>query len=119
MSDHARLGASASFAWLDCTKYPEMNEGRDRQPSQFAAEGTVAHAFSEGYLLAHGVPKVGDAVCQQAALALGSWYMHGHTYRDGWKVAAVVFLALTVASILPQSDCHTDWDGRSNPTVCD
>jgi len=62
MSDHARLGASNSSGWLTCTKYPEMNEGRERKATIYTAEGTAAHAFAEGHLLDLGTPKVGDTI---------------------------------------------------------
>jgi hypothetical protein len=33
----------------------------------------------------------------------------------GFVIIAIVTIALSDSS----SDCHTDWDGRSNPTVCE
>lgn len=32
-------------------------------------------------------------------------------------IAAVALLAMVISS--PDDGCYVDWDGRSNPTVCD
>lgn len=44
---HAKLSASGSSMWLNCTASVRMNEGKADTSSIFAAEGTVAHALGE------------------------------------------------------------------------
>lgn len=40
--------------------------------------------------------------------------------RDqGWQVAALFAAFLAIAALTPDDGCYVDWDGRSNPTVCD
>ena len=44
---HCRLGGSAASIYLNCTKAPELWQGRKRYPSPYAEEGTLAHEVIE------------------------------------------------------------------------
>jgi hypothetical protein len=44
---HCRLGGSAASIYLNCTKAPELWQGRKRYPSPYAEEGTRAHEVIE------------------------------------------------------------------------
>lgn len=45
MADHALLSPSASHRWLHCTAAPRLEEGVEDKGSEYAAEGTLAHAY--------------------------------------------------------------------------
>lgn len=45
MSSHALLSPSASNRWLHCTAAPRLEEGIKDEGSDYAAEGTLAHAY--------------------------------------------------------------------------
>jgi len=47
MADHAKLSASSSHRWLNCTPSIRLEENFENQTSTFAEEGTAAHAMSE------------------------------------------------------------------------
>lgn len=45
MSAHALLSPSSAHRWLNCTAAPRLEEGIEDKGSDFAAEGTLAHAY--------------------------------------------------------------------------
>ena len=45
MAVHALLSPSASHRWLHCTAAPRLEEGIKDEGSDYAAEGTLAHAY--------------------------------------------------------------------------
>ena len=45
MAGHALLSPSASHRWLHCTAAPRLEEGVEDKGSEYAAEGTLAHAY--------------------------------------------------------------------------
>ncbi|TGE31309.1 DUF2800 domain-containing protein [Desulfosporosinus sp. Sb-LF] len=47
MADHAKLSASSSHKWLNCTPSVRLEESFENKTSTFAEEGTAAHALSE------------------------------------------------------------------------
>lgn len=47
MANHALLSASSSHRWLNCPPSARLCEGYDDKGSDFAAEGTDAHALCE------------------------------------------------------------------------
>lgn len=47
---HARLSASGSSIWLNCTASPVLSEGIERRSSKYAEEGTRAHETAEAML---------------------------------------------------------------------
>lgn len=47
MPNHALLSASSSHRWLNCPPSARLCEGYDDKGSDFAAEGTDAHALCE------------------------------------------------------------------------
>ena len=47
MADHALLSASSSHRWLNCPPSARLCEGYEDRGSDFAAEGTEAHALCE------------------------------------------------------------------------
>jgi hypothetical protein len=57
MSDHARLGASNSAIWLNCTGAPELWGERERKATIFTAEGSAAHYLSEQLLRGEPFPE--------------------------------------------------------------
>jgi hypothetical protein len=59
-----------------------------------------------------------NALC----LALGGLMIYGLTREQSWGkwLAGACFALLLMFQIGgPDNGCHTDWDGHSNPTVCD
>lgn len=54
---------------------------------------------------------------------VGGWLNRKHGFKPSIAAVVVIFLASAVGSgmvgIDQSSRCYTDWDGRSNPTVCD
>lgn len=59
------------------------------------------------------------------SLGLGALMFYGIT-RDprekpwGQKVAIGCFVMLILIQVVqPDGGCHTEWDGRSNPVICD
>ena len=47
MSEHAILSASGAKRWLACTPSARFEEQFEDKGSDFAAEGTVAHALAD------------------------------------------------------------------------
>ena len=47
MSDHAKLSASSSHKWLNCTPSVGLEENFENTTSTFAEEGTAAHTLAE------------------------------------------------------------------------
>lgn len=47
MADHAKLSASSSHRWLNCTPSAVLEENFENKTSPFAEEGTAAHVMSE------------------------------------------------------------------------
>lgn len=45
MANHAILSPSAAHRWLHCTAAPRLEEGVEDRGSDYAAEGTLAHAY--------------------------------------------------------------------------
>lgn len=45
MSTHALLSPSSAHRWLNCTASPRLEEGIEDKGSDFAAEGSLAHAY--------------------------------------------------------------------------
>ena len=44
---HARLSASGSSQWMNCTPSVRLSEGIKRTSSDYANEGTLAHEFAD------------------------------------------------------------------------
>lgn len=58
------------------------------------------------------------------AIAVGTWFESRYINWIAVAVAAAgVILAFTIGlpktKVASGDNCYTDWDGRSNPTVCD
>lgn len=56
------------------------------------------------------------------SIGLAAALIYGLTRQQKWgqKLAIGCFVALIGIQILQPSDgCYRDWDGHSNPTVCD
>lgn len=51
MSDHAKLSPSAAERWMTCPGSVVLSEGMENKSSEFAEEGTRAHALAESLLL--------------------------------------------------------------------
>lgn len=56
MTAHALLSASSAHRWLHCTAAPRLEAKFPDTASQFAAEGTLAHAICELKLLKYSTP---------------------------------------------------------------
>jgi len=52
-SGHAKLSPSAAERWMTCPGSVVLSEGMPESESEYAAEGTRAHALSERWLLLH------------------------------------------------------------------
>ena len=44
---HALLSASSASRWLNCPPSARLGENYEDKPSEYAAEGTEAHALGE------------------------------------------------------------------------
>ena len=61
MAGHALLSPSASHRWLHCTAAPRLEEGVEDKGSEYAAEGTLAHAYCAMKLKQfYGLPTDGE-----------------------------------------------------------
>jgi hypothetical protein len=47
---HSKIGASSAERWMNCPQSPRMGSGRKRTPTEWSAEGTVAHHVAEASL---------------------------------------------------------------------
>jgi hypothetical protein len=52
-SDHAKLSPSAAERWMTCPGSVVLSDGMPTSESEYAGEGTRAHAFAERWLLMH------------------------------------------------------------------
>lgn len=50
MADHAKLGPSSADRWMSCAGSVVLSEGMPNKSSEFADEGTKAHALAEALL---------------------------------------------------------------------
>ena len=59
MAEHAKLSASSSERWLNCTRAPRFEEQfPEPPPTEFSEEGTAGHLFSENALAKYlGLPQ--------------------------------------------------------------
>lgn len=53
---HALLGASKADQWINCPPSARLQEGIEEKPSEYAAEGTLAHALAENRLRRRVLP---------------------------------------------------------------
>jgi hypothetical protein len=51
MADHAKLGPSSAERWMNCPGSVVLSEGMPNKSSEFADEGTKAHALAEALLV--------------------------------------------------------------------
>lgn len=51
MADHAKLGPSSADRWMSCAGSVVLSEGMPNKSSEFADEGTKAHALAEALLV--------------------------------------------------------------------
>lgn len=51
MSAHAKLSPSSAERWMNCPGSVVLSEGMPDKTTQFAEEGTMAHAVAEAMLL--------------------------------------------------------------------
>lgn len=59
MGEHALLSASAAHRWMNCTRAPRLEETLPESKSQYAAEGSLAHAIAELRLRKHYTEPMG------------------------------------------------------------
>lgn len=50
MAEHALLSASSSKRWINCTPSARLEEAVDDETTEYAREGSFAHALAELYL---------------------------------------------------------------------
>jgi hypothetical protein len=84
---HCRLGGCAASIYLNCTKAPELWQGRKRYPSPYAEEGTLAHEVIE--LLQHG-----DLATAQAIAAGGEMLVHAQDFVDHCNALRPLFTSM-------------------------
>lgn len=65
---HARLSASGSSIWLNCTMSPLLSEGVPRKSNKYADEGTSAHEYSQWRLAQRGIGRYGKIALPVVAL---------------------------------------------------
>jgi hypothetical protein len=88
MSDHAVLAASAAYRWLACPPSARLEETFPDEQSEYAAEGTHAHALAALLLIKHyTVMRPSLYKKQLAELEAGKYYSpamleHVKTYTD-------------------------------------
>lgn len=85
MGAHALLSPSAAHRWINCTAAPRLEEGIEDKGSDYAAEGTLAHAYCAQKLKAFlGLPTDGEA---EEIAALDGCYHTGEMdeYTDAYK----------------------------------
>ena len=73
---HALLSASAAHRWLVCTAAPRFEAQFPSGTSEFAEEGTLAHAICELYVRKHFTPmakRSKRAQREHYAAKRGSW----------------------------------------------
>lgn len=111
-------GVSGVFAFYSIG--PAISE---RDPLAFF-ENFLALAFHYGIIIGSFVAAIWGGM-KIAGISRRGWL--------GWVVGVAIFIAFAFASVglqhlpgigwrmqeLSNSDCHIEWDGRSNPTVCD
>ncbi len=65
---------------------------------------------------------IADAIVQIALgvglLAIG-FTLEKEFGSAGFMAGLVIIIIVSIAFYVRSSDCHTDWDGRSNPMVCE
>lgn len=52
METHSPIGASSAYRWMPCPGSVELSKGIESKSSEYAEEGTDAHALGEKFLLA-------------------------------------------------------------------
>ena len=86
MAGHALLSPSAAHRWINCAAAPRLEEGIEDKGSDYAAEGTLAHAYCAKKLKEYiGLPTDGE---QEEIAALNEPYHTGEMdeYTDTYKV---------------------------------
>ena len=86
MAGHALLSPSAAHRWINCAAAPRLEEGIEDKGSDYAAEGTLAHAYCAKKLKEYiGLPTDGE---QEEIAALNEQYHTGEMdeYTDTYKV---------------------------------
>lgn len=61
MTQHALLSASSAHRWLKCTAAPKLEQGFPDTTSEYAKEGTLAHAIAELKLRKYAIEPMGPA----------------------------------------------------------
>lgn len=74
--NHAILSSSASHRWLHCTAAPSIEETLPDTPSEYAAEGTLAHAIGEAKLREYLHPLAPAADCYASEHNGEPWTAH-------------------------------------------
>lgn len=86
MAGHALLSPSAAHRWINCAAAPRLEEGIEDKGSDYAAEGTLAHAYCAKKLKEYiGLPTAGE---QEEIAELNEQYHTGEMdeYTDTYKV---------------------------------
>lgn len=97
MAQHALLSPSAAHRWLHCTAAPRLEEGIEDKGSDFAAEGTLAHAYCARKLKAHmGEPTADE---DEEIAALNARYHTGEMDEHTDTYAQIVLGKLNAARL--------------------
>lgn len=74
MAAHALLSASGAKRWLACTPSPRLEENFENRSSDFANEGTFAHAYSEALLRIWIGGNDGADIAEAESMRDSEWY---------------------------------------------
>lgn len=77
---HAKFSPSAAERWMTCPGSVVLSEGMPEDETEYAAEGTKAHAFAESCLLKHFAQHGAEPSCEDAEMG-----KHVKVYVDECK----------------------------------
>lgn len=107
MADHAKLSPSSAARWLTCTASVALEEQFEEKPSEYAAEGTYAHALCE----LEGKYAVGQISRQKLTAAKKK------IRNDEYHTAECEDAASYYANFIKELVTHLETEKEEEPTV--